>query len=149
MKDRPLELFSWICFGLVLTQGCGKEQPAFQPISGGFGVVTKWVGVDSGPGAKLFYKDTGGKLILIWPFLGLSDAPMLFTNDLAFFVGEMPDDQERFGDELYIAVQSSGSPIDVSEDLLKFSAESNHLDFAKLRGTTSCSKWKRFQTESE
>jgi hypothetical protein len=119
---------------LVLTQGCGERQPDFKPISGGFGVVTKWVGVDSGPGAALFYKGNESKPVLIWPFLGLNEEPMLFTNDMAFFVGDIPDNQGRFGDAVYIAVQAPGPALDVSEDILKLWAESKKLDFEKMRG---------------
>jgi hypothetical protein len=41
---------------LVLTPGCVEKESDFQPLSGGFGIATKWVGIDSGPGAELFQR---------------------------------------------------------------------------------------------
>ena len=128
---------------LVLTQGCEKQESDFQPLSGGFGVVTKAIGIDSGPGAKLFYKDASGKLTLIWPFFGLNEEPMLFTNDMAFLVGDMPDDKRRFGGSvIYLAVQAPGPALDVSEDILKLWAESEKLDYQKVRGQYAPSELK-------
>jgi hypothetical protein len=116
---------------LVLMQGCGEKQPDFRPISGGFGVATKWVGVDSGPGAALFYKGNQSKPALIWPFL---TDDLFFTNDMVFFIGDVPDDQGRLGSGFYFAAQAPGPAMDISEDILKLWAESNHLDFAGVRG---------------
>ena len=133
LKTGKKLLFLLLFALLVVVQGCGKQQPDFRPISGGYGVVTKWVGIDSGPGGGIYFKDANSKITLIWPFIGLSGAPMLFTNDMAFFIGEMPDNQGRMGDGAYFAVAAPGPAVDVSEDLLKLWAESNKIDFQKIK----------------
>ena len=133
MKTQINLLIPLLFAFLVLMQGCEEKQSDFQPIYGGFGVAAKWVGVDSGPGAELYFKDQNSKLTLIWPFLGTSGYPMLFTNDMAFFIADMPDEQGRLGSGVYFAVQATGPALDVSEDLLKFWTESKKLDFGKVR----------------
>jgi len=134
MKHRPPLFVLGLSIPLLFAQGCEKSQPDFRPISGGFGVVTKWIGVDSGPGGGLYYKDGNSRITLIWPFIGLSEEPMLFTNNLGFFIGEMPDDQGRMGTGAYFAVEAPGPAVDVSEDILKLWAESRNLDFEKVKG---------------
>jgi hypothetical protein len=117
----------------VLTQGCEPKKSSFTPLQNGFGVMAQWVGIDSGPGAELYFKDKDSKPILIWPYFGPSSGEILITNDMAFFVADMPDKQGRVGSGAYFAVQAPGPVLDISEDLLKLWAESNHLDFAKVR----------------
>ena len=117
----------------VLTQGCEPKKSSFTPLQNGFGVMAQWVGIDSGPGAELYFKDKDSKPILIWPFFGSSSGEILITNDMAFFVADMPDEQGRLGSGAYFAVQAPGPVLDISQDLLKLWAESNHLDFAKVR----------------
>ena len=134
MKFRTHFIHLLVSAAVVLTQGCGEKESDFQPLSGGFGVVTKWVGIDSGPAAKLYFKDGKGKLSLIWPFLAARGYKMQFTNDMAFFIADMPDELGRLGTGVYLAVQAPGPALDVSEDLLKFWADSQKLDFDKLRG---------------
>ena len=134
MKFRTHFIRLLVGAAVVLTQGCGEKESDFQPLSGGFGVATKWVGIDSGPGAKLYFKDNKSKLTLIWPFLGTRGYHMQFTNDMAFFIADMPDELGRMGTGVYLAVQAPGPALDVSEDLLKLWAESHKLDFDKLRG---------------
>jgi hypothetical protein len=95
--------------------------------------VVQWVGVDSGPGAKLYFKDQNSKLNLIWPFLGPASGPLLGTNDIMFFIGDIPDDQGRLGNASYFAVQAPGPALDVSEDVLKFWADSKNMDWEKVR----------------
>jgi hypothetical protein len=129
-KEIHLTLLS-LCTFLLLTQGCEQKHSDFVPLQGGFGVVTKWVGIDSGPSAALYYKGNQSKPTLIWPFL--TGGPLLFTNDMVFFVGAAPDAQGALTYNFYFAAQAPGPAINVSEDLLKYWAESNHLDFAKVR----------------
>jgi hypothetical protein len=119
---------------LVLTQGCGDKESDFHPLSGGFGVVATRGGIDSGPAAKLYYKDNKSKLTLIWPFLAPRGEPMQFTNDMIFLIADMPDELGRLGTGVYLAVQAAGPALDVSEDLLKLWSESNHVDFDKVKG---------------
>ena len=113
----------------VLAPGCGQKESDFQPLSGGFGFKAKWVGVDSGPGAGLYYKTNQSKPVVVWPFL---TGPLLYTNDMGFFVGGVPDIAGRFGSSYYFAAQAPGPALEVSEDVLKLWAESNHLEFAKI-----------------
>lgn len=127
-------LFAGLGFGvLIIGQGCKKSSDDIHPIGGGFGIISKWIGIDSGPGAALVYQGTESQPVLIWPFLGLSEDPILTTNDLIFFPADIPDAQGRFGDELYMAAQAPGPAVDISDDLLKLWAASNHLDFATIK----------------
>jgi hypothetical protein len=116
----------------LLGQGCDGEdkKSEFKPISGGFGVMAQWVGIDSGPRAELYYKTNNSKPVLIWPFL---TGEMYYTNDLFFFVGDVRDAQGRLGDSRYFAVKAPGPAMDVSDDLLKRFADSNRLDFEKVK----------------
>ena len=95
--------------------------------------MTEWIGIDSGPGGELYFKDKNSKLTLIWPFLGTGGDPMLFTNDMAFFIADMPDEQGRLGSGECFAVQAPGPALDVSEDILKLWAEANNLKFQNLK----------------
>ncbi len=115
---------------VLLAQGCEDKKSEFKPVSGGFGVKAQWVGIDSGPRAELYYKTNGSEPVLIWPFL---DGEMYYTNDLFFFVGSIRDEGGRIRVPRYFAVKAPGPAIDVSDDLLKRFAESNHLDFADVR----------------
>ena len=135
MKRRIKSAALLLCTTFPLIQGCSeKEQTSdFQPLQGGFGVVTKWVGIDSGPGAGLYYKSNTSKPTLIWPFLGPASGPLLFTNDIGFFIGDIPDDQGRLGRGTYFAVQAPGPALDVSEDVLRLWAESKNVDFKKVK----------------
>jgi hypothetical protein len=114
----------------LLARGCQDRKSEFKPLSGGFGVKAQWVGIDSGPAAELYYKTNDSKPILIWPFL---TGEMYYTNDLFLFVGSIRDDQGRIADERYFAVKAPGPAIDVSDDLLRRFAASNHLDFSMVR----------------
>lgn len=114
----------------VLGQGCEDKKSEFKPLSGGFGVMAQWVGIDSGPRAELYYKTNDSKPVLIWPFL---TGEMYYTNDLFIFVGSIRDTDGTITIQRYFAAQAPGPAIDVSDDLLKRYVESNHLDFAKAR----------------
>lgn len=123
------------CFGLLTVLGCGHEEPAFTPIHGHYGVVTQWVGIDSGPGAKFFYSDDQGKLTEIWPFLGESanGISCLYEKNMAIFLGRLPDKDGVLRVSRYYACDGPSPALDVSEDLLRLFCESNKLDFNKLR----------------
>jgi hypothetical protein len=128
----------YFCLGfciVALGQGCEKAPGSgnVHAIGGGFGISSKWIGIDTGPGAALVYQGTQSRPVLIWPFLGLSEDPILTTNDMVFFPADIPDAQGRFGDELYMAAQAPGPAVDISDDLLKLWAASNHLDFAAIK----------------
>jgi len=115
---------------LLLAQGCEDKKSEFKPLSGGFGVMAQWVGIDSGPRAELYYKTNNSKPVLIWPFL---TGEMHYTNDLFIFVGSIRDTDGTITIQRYLAAQAPGPAIDVSDDLLKRYVESNHLDFAEAR----------------
>jgi len=123
------------CLGLALVLGCGHREPQFTPIHGHYGVVSQWVGIDSGPGAKFFYRDDQGKLTEIWPFIigtgsGVSN---LYEKDMAIVTGRLPDKDGVMRVTRYYACDGPGPALDVSEDLLRLFCESNKLDFEKLR----------------
>jgi hypothetical protein len=115
---------------VLLAQGCKDKQSEFTPLSGGFGVKARWVGIDSGPAAGLYYKTNDSKPVLIWPFL---TGEMYYTNDLFFFVGSVRDEEGRIGDPRYFAVKAPGPAMDVSDELLKWFADSNRLEFSSVR----------------
>lgn len=127
MKNTMLLIF---VAGILLAQGCEDKKSEFKPLSGGFGVMAQWVGIDSGPRAELHYKTNNSKPVLIWPFL---DGEMYYTNDLFFFGGSIRDEKGNIRVPRYFAVKAPGPAIDVSDDLLKRFAESNHLDFAEAK----------------
>ena len=133
MKFQTYLVCVLIGAAVVWTQGCGEKKSDFRPLSGGFGVVTTWIGIDSGPSAELYFKDEKSNLTLIWPFLGTRSYDPLFTNDMAFFIADMPDELGRLGTGVYLAVQAPGPALDVSQDLLKLWAESQKLDFNNFR----------------
>jgi hypothetical protein len=121
----------------VLGQGCEDKKSEFKPLSGGFGVMAQWVGIDSGPRAELYYKTNNSKPVLIWPFL---DGEMYYTNDLFFFEGFLRDEEGKITIQRYFAAQAPGPAIDISDDLLKRFTESNGLDLGIAR--KKYSPWK-------
>ena len=123
-----------VATSIILLGGCRSSDVKIVPLHDGFGIGSKWIGLDSGPGAQLYYQAPNSKPVLIWPFMGLRNAPILFTNDMAFFIADVPDEQGRLGNGTYFVVQAPGPALDVSEDLIHIWAESNHLDFKKLKG---------------
>ena len=103
----------------------------FSPLQNGFGVVVQQMGVDSGPGAKLYYKGTNETPTLVWPCIGTAGDPILYTNDIAFLVATKPDEQGHMGGSAFILVQASSPAMDISENVLKIAAEQAHVDFRK------------------
>src|SRR3954471_17487078 len=98
-----------VCCLVLLTQGCEDKKSQFKPISGRFGVMAQWVGIDSGPRAELYYKTNDSKPVLIWPFL---TGGMYYTNDLFVFVGSIRDKDGTITIERYFAVRAPGPAID-------------------------------------
>jgi hypothetical protein len=131
MKIGPL-LLSFAAL-LAFSGGCGDKKSDFQPLAGGFGFRTKWLGIDSGPGAALYYKGQQSEPALIWPFLGPASGPIQITNDMAFFRASAPNANGELVYPVFIPVQAPGPALDVTDDLLKLWAESQKIDFQKLR----------------
>src|SRR4051812_5285052 len=77
-----------LALSFAVINGCGKSDAAgkFSPMHGHYGVASQWVDVDSGPSAKLFYRDDAGKLTLIWPYVGTRTERFIFHDDTAIFV---------------------------------------------------------------
>lgn len=125
------------CLLSSLFVGCKRNPEDFKPLSSGYGYVAKWVGMDSGPSVALYYKVDQSKPVLIWPFFGPSSGEIQITNEMAFFMADMPDTLGRVGSGEYFAVQAAGPALIVSEDILKLWAESKHLDFTKVRSRYS------------
>ena len=122
---------------LILFSGCKpaapvKQAAAFRPLQNGFGVVAKWVGVDSGPGASLFYKGTNETPVLVWRDIGTHGYPILYTNDIALLMADKPDEQGRLGGGALIAVQGTGPAMDISYDLLHLYSAKSNVDFSVL-----------------
>ena len=88
------------------------------------------IGIDSGPGAKLYYKGTNETAALVWPRIGTHGYPLLYTNDIVFLLADKPDEQ-GIGVGALIVVQGIGPAMDISQDVLKIVAEENHVDFKK------------------
>ena len=103
----------------------------YSPTQNGFGVVVQSIGVDSGPGAKLYYKGTNEIPALVWPCIGTHGDPLLYTNDIVFLLADLPDDQGRMGGGALIVSQGVGPAMDITEDILKIAAEQAHVDFKK------------------
>jgi hypothetical protein len=133
MRMFKNSLYLVFVFGvLALMPGCKKKPPQISPLSGGFGIGASWIGVDSGPSASLYFTDQNSNVTMIWPFFGPASGDISISNDIAFFVADLPDDQGRVGSGAYFAVQGPGPVLNVSKDLLKIWSDSNHWDFAKI-----------------
>ena len=109
-----------------------KQAPAFSPLQNGFGVAAQWVGVDSGPGASLYYKGTKETPVLVWRDIGTGGDPILYTNDIALLSAQKPDEQGRLGGSVLIAVQDTGPAMDISYDLLHLYSARSNVDFSML-----------------
>jgi hypothetical protein len=124
-----------LCVFLLLLDSCSENEssskPAsFRPLQNGFGVVVQPMGVDSGPGAKLFYKGTNEMPVLVWPYIGTAGDPILFSNDIALLHADKPDSNGYLGNNALIADQGVGPAMDISDDVLEIAALQSHLDFA-------------------
>ena len=122
---------------LVLTQGCeqksiSSKEIEFRPLQNGFGVMVQQIGIDSGPGAKLYYKGTNETPVLVWPYIGTHGYPILYTNDIAFLLADKPDGEGRLVICSLIVVQGVGPAMDISDDVLKIAASQTNADFKKL-----------------
>src|SRR4051812_24724213 len=107
MNKRVLK-YLILCFLLVSCsfQPMPKES-SFSPTQNGFGVMVKWIGIDSGPEAKLLYKGTNDIPVLVWPFIGTHGYPILYTNDVALLLADKPDEKGRFGNGVLILTRES------------------------------------------
>ena len=134
-KKEKLGSFVILLFSfLILTQGCEPKssspiKPKFSPTQNGFGVVVQEIGIDSGPGAGLYYKGTNEIPILVWPCIGTAGYPILYTNNIALLLADKPDELGRMGNGALIAVQAFGPAMDISDDVLKVAVEQNHVNF--------------------
>ncbi len=130
-----IKLFIPLLFAfLVLTQGCepkssSSKESSFSPMQNGFGVVVHEIGIDSGPGAKLYYKGTNEEPVLVWPCIGTHGDPLLYTNDIVFLLADKPDGQGRTGGGALIVVQGTGPAMDITGNVLKIAVEQAHVDF--------------------
>jgi hypothetical protein len=120
-----------ICVVLV---SCGPKtappnEPQFKPTQNGFGVMAQWVGVDTGPGAGLYYKGTNETPVQVWPYIGTHGYPILYTNDIALLLADKPDEQGRLVNCVLVVVHGDEPAMDISDDVLKIAAEQNHVDF--------------------
>jgi hypothetical protein len=132
-----ISLFLLLLLALVvLCNSCepkasSPKESSFRPIQNGFGVVVQPMGIDSGPGAKLYYKGTNENPVLVWPCIGTAGYPILYTNDIALLLADKPDERGYLGNGALIAVQGTGPAMDISDDVLKIAAEQKHVDFKK------------------
>lgn len=104
----------------------------YSPTQSGFGVVVKEIGIDSGPGAGLYYKGTNETPTLVWPCIGTGGYPILYTNDIALLLADKPDARGYMGNGALIAGQGTGFAMDISDDILKIAASQKNADFKKL-----------------
>ena len=95
------------------------------------------MGIDTGPGAELYYKGTNDNPVLVWPYIGTYGAPISYDNDVALLLADKPDSAGDFGATVLIAVQGAGPPMDVSDDILQIVARQSNVDFK--RALRSCS----------
>jgi len=122
--------------GLVLWTSCKPSQPTFKKISfsptqNGFGVVVQNLGVDTGPGAQLYYKGTNNSPILVWPYIGTWGDPIIYSNDIALLLADKPDEAGRLGHGALICIQGTGPALEISADVLKTACDQNLIDFRK------------------
>jgi hypothetical protein len=103
----------------------------------GFGVVVQQMGIDSGPAAALYYKGTNQNPVLVWPCLGTSGYPILFTNDIALMIATKPTPEGHMGNRALIVVQGNGPAMDISDDVLKLAKVQTDADFKKTLGIYS------------
>jgi len=120
-------------------------ESSFRPIQNGFGVVVKPIGIDSCPGAKLYYKGTNDIPVLVWPYIGTHGYPILYTNDIALLLADKPNERGELGTGALIVDQGVGPAMDISKDVLKIAAEQNHGGFA--RALKACEPLRLNKTE--
>src|SRR3954466_2999596 len=95
MNKRVLK-YLILCFLLVSCsfQPMPKES-SFSPTQNGFGVMVKWIGIDTVAPAKLLYKGTNDIPVLVWPFIGTHGFRFLYTSDVALLLANVPDEKNR------------------------------------------------------
>ena len=126
----------FVVLSFVLLVACKPQVPPpqqspFRPLQNGFGVVTQPIGVDTGPGAKLYYKGTNEPPVLVWPYIGTHGYPILYSNDIALLLADNADAQGRLVLGALIVVQGTGPAMDISDDVLKIASEQTHADFQR------------------
>jgi hypothetical protein len=114
--------------GLVtsLFVGCASETTSdFNPVEGGFGYVTHVSGfTDRSLSAAFCYRDSNGKVAVIWPSLSLinGDNPVI-TNNTTFLVGGKAevyiDGIERLTKRLIVFEGPVGPPMDITDQVLQ------------------------------
>jgi len=118
----------------IILSSCSPSESSppkstFSPLQNGFGVVVQAIGIDSGPGAKLYYKGTNVIITLVWPYIGTHGYPILYTNNIALLLADKPDSHGYLGNGALIVIQGTGPAMDISDEVLKIAAEQNHVDF--------------------
>jgi hypothetical protein len=118
---------------LTLLVSCkpASKPNSFSPTQNGFGVAVQAAGVDSGPGAKLYYRGTNETPTLLWPCIGTHGYPLLYTNDIVLLLADKPDEQGRMGSGALIVAQGTGPAMDISAEVLAIAAEQAQVDFPK------------------
>jgi hypothetical protein len=130
-----LLLFPCTFFVSCQPKTSSPKEAQFKPTQNGFGVMVQWVGIDTGPGAELYYKGTNETPVQVWPCIGTGGDPILYTNDIVLLLADKPDDQGRMGNGALIVVQKTGPAMDISDDVLKIAAEQAHVDFKNMLRT--------------
>jgi hypothetical protein len=128
-KNFIFVLISCVFFVSCEPQETPPKELQFKPTQNGFGVMAQWVGVDTGPGAALYYKGTNETPVLVWPYIGTHGYPILYANDTALLLADMPDEEGRLVNSVLIAVQGIGPAMNISDDVLKIAAKQNQVDF--------------------
>ena len=87
---KPQVVFAFLCFVVFVSckpKGTSPKELGYHPMHNGFGVVVKSIGIDSGPGAKLYYKGTNENPSLVWPCIGTWGGSDIIHKRHSFFTG--------------------------------------------------------------
>ncbi|SRR6266480_2864381 len=147
MKQHAIVVFfSFVLLVSCKPKGTSPKALGYRPTQNGFGVVVQEIGIDSGPGAKLYYKGTNITPVLVWPSIGTAGYPILYTNDVALLLADKPDAKGYLGGSALIAVQGRGPAMDISNDILKIAADQAHVSFRTA--LKACRPLRLYQTST-
>lgn len=123
-------LATYLSVVLFLSLSCDQEQHAgtpsdkFLPIENGFGYGGHSRGfTDRKMWAGLQYRESNGKMTVVWPYLGMASPAVQITNNLAVLVGGVAkrydDGVERLTERLIEFEAPVGPPVDVTDQVLR------------------------------
>ena len=109
---------------LLLIAGCNREsKDEFRPIGNGFGYDVRAKGwIHRRVAAGLQYRDSAGKMAVVWPYLSSASPAVQIANNLAVLIGgkaeRYDDGVERLTERLIAFESPTGPPMDITDQVL-------------------------------